>query len=94
MRIVSIALPSLTGYYSATGKNRKRVTDMLTIIRKIHLLWLLLALLAGLVFFLEFVAEVGGSADPQPAIPLERSTSGTSQIIGLEEYGLRLANLA
>lgn len=40
-------------------------------VRKLHLLWLVLALLAALVFFLEVVADVGGSAAPQRGMPLD-----------------------
>ncbi|HZP26819.1 MAG TPA: hypothetical protein VFB90_07200 [Dehalococcoidia bacterium] len=35
------------------------------------MLWIVLLLLAALVFFLEVVADVGGSGSAQPGIPLD-----------------------
>ena len=39
------------------------------LISRLRLLWPFLALLAAFVFFLEFIADVGGSAEPQPSPP-------------------------
>jgi len=67
-----MALAGLTSLlYAAKATRQGRAVSALLRIFQLRVLWPVLALLAAFVIFFEFIADVGGSAEPLPSPPFQ-----------------------